>query len=415
MNDNSSQGNTNNSYGFDIKSKRTNNSSYNFLMGSNDSQLFKDKLNSNLMGSKGDLISSSSSINNVKNLKSGLNNINPNKKNLNNNSQNNKKNDSINSEIKDDYQDAILNRSNKSIILIIKLNIIIILFFAVIIIIYSIFKITNTLKFNRQSNKYFKDFSVISNRYSYLYYYFNILKTVFVFNEEDQRWKDMMNILGNMNRKYEQMNDEYNELLSSDFSHYEKIKTFFEILIYNKNDSTEFIKKNICGKTTSCINYLDTTDCIFRSGIDFGFKTCFTYMYNLYMDYKSIKNKTNVQEIISTITADEFYEFRRIRKSFSNVFYYVKQKMYNDFEEDQNNFRNRYRRSVSLLNIISVVFSILMLLFVNIFIFFSISNFTKPIKDSTYRINHSLYYIKTYSLTNMRKIGTTVMIPSKEN
>ena len=415
MNDNSSQGNTNNSYGFDIKSKRTNNSSYNFLMGSNDSQLFKDKLNSNLMGSKGDLISSSSSINNVKNLKSGLNNINPNKKNLNNNSQNNKKNDSINSEIKDDYQDAILNRSNKSIILIIKLNIIIILFFAVIIIIYSIFKITNTLKFNRQSNKYFKDFSVISNRYSYLYYYFNILKTVFVFNEEDERWKDMMNILGDMNRNYEKMNDEYNELLSSDFSHYEKIKTFFEILIYNKNDSTEFIKKNICGKTTSCINYLDTTDCIFRSGIDFGFKTCFTYMYNLYMDYKSIKNKTNVQEIISTITADEFYEFRRIRKSFSNVFYYVKQKMYNDFEEDQNNFRNRYRRSVSLLNIISVVFSILMLLFVNIFIFFSISNFTKPIKDSTYRINHSLYYIKTYSLTNMRKIGTTVMIPSKEN
>ena len=415
MNDNSSQGNTNQSYGFDIKSKRTNNSSYNFLMGSNDSQLFKDKLNNNLMGSKGDLISSSSSINNVKNLNSGSNNINPNKKNLNNNLQNKNKNDSINSEIKDDYQDAILNRSNKSIILIIKLNVIIILFFAVIIIIYSIYKIANTLKFNRQSNKYFKDFSVISNRYSYLYYYFNILKTVFVFNEEDNRWKDFMKILEGMNRKNEQLNEEYNQLLSSDLSHYEKIKTFFEILTYNKNDSIQFIKNNICEKTTSCINYLNTNDCIFRSGIDFGFKTCFTYMYNLYMDYKNIKNKTNVQEIISTITADEFYEFRRIRKSFSNVFYYVKQKMYDDFEIDQNNFRQRYRRSVSLLNIISVVLSILMLLFVNIFIFFSISKFTKPIKDSSYRINHSLYYIKTYSLTNFRKIGTALMIPSKDN
>ena len=414
MPDNSSQGNTNHSYGFDIKSKRTNNSSYNFLMGSNDSQLFKDKLNSNLMGSKGDLISSSSSINNVKNPNSGSNNLNLSKKNLNNN-QNTNKNDNNNSEIKDDYQDAILNRSNKSIILIIKLNSIIIIFFAALIILYSIYKIINTIKFNNQSNKYFKDFSVISNRYSALYYYFNILKTVFVLNEDDLRWKDMINILGNMNKKYEQLNDEYNDLLSSDLSQYEKIRTFFEILIYNKNDSTEFIKKNICGTTTACIKYLDTTDCIFRSGIDFGFKTCFTYMYNLYMDYKNIKNKTDIKEIISTITADEFYEFRRIRKSFSNVFYYVKAKMYDDFEEDQNNFRNRYRKSVSLLNIISVIFSILMLLFVNIFIFFSISNFTKPIKDSTYRINHSLYYIKTYSLTNFRKVGTTLMLPSKDN
>ena len=414
MPDNSSQGNTNHSYGFDIKSKRTNHSSYNFLMGSNDSQLFKDKLNSNLMGSKGDLISSSSSINNVKNPNSGSNNLNLSKKNLNNN-QNTNKNDNNNSEIKDDYQDAILNRSNKSIILIIKLNSIIIIFFAALIILYSIYKIINTIKFNNQSNKYFKDFSVISNRYSALYYYFNILKTVFVLNEDDLRWKDMMNILGNMNKKYEQLNDEYNDLLSSDLSQYEKIRTFFEILIYNKNDSTEFIKKNICGTTTACIKYLDTTDCIFRSGIDFGFKTCFTYMYNLYMDYKNIKNKTDIKEIISTITADEFYEFRRIRKSFSNVFYYVKAKMYDDFEEDQNNFRNRYRKSVSLLNIISVIFSILMLLFVNIFIFFSISNFTKPIKDSTYRINHSLYYIKTYSLTNFRKVGTTLMLPSKDN
>ena len=415
MIDNSSQGNSNHSYGFDIKSKRTNNSSYNFLMGSNDSHLFKDKLNNNLMGSKGDLISSSSSNHNVKNPNLGSNNANLNKKNLNNNYQNNNNNDRINSEIKDDYQDAILNRSNKSIILIIKLNFIIIVFFSVIIILYSIYKIINTIKFNNQSNKYFKDFSVISNRYSALYYYFNILKTVFVFNEKDNRWKDMMNILEGMNKKYEELNNEYNELLSSDLSQYEKIKTFFEILIYNKDDSTEFIKNNICGKTTACINYLDTSDCIFMSGIDFGFKTCFTYMYNLYMDYKNIKNKTDINQIISTITADEFYEFRRIRKSFSNVFYYVKQKMYTDFEIDQNNFRNRYRKSVSLLNIISVIFSILMLLFVNIFIFFSISNFTKPIKDSTYRINHSLYYIKTYSLTNFRKIGTTLMLPLKDN
>ena len=413
--DNSSQGNTNNSYGFDIKSKRTNNSSYNFLMGSNDSQLFKDKLNNNLMGSKGDLISNSSSINNIKNQISGSNNINLNKKNLHNNNNNSIKNDSINSEIKDNYQDAILNRSNKSIILIIKLNCILILFFTVIIILFSIFKITNTLKFNRQSNKYFKDFSIISDRYSFLYYYFNILKTVFVLNEEDRRWKDMMKILEDMNRKYEQLNDEYNELLSSDLSQYKEIKTFFEILIYNKNDSTEFIKDNICGQTTGCINYLKTSDCIFSSGIDFGFKTCFTYMHNLYMDYKNIKNKTDVSEIIATITGDEFYEFRRIRKSFSNVFYYVKQKMYDDFEIDQNNFRNRYRKTVSLLNIISVAFSVLMLLFVNIFIFFSISKFTKPIKDSAYRINHSLYYIKTYSLTNFRKIGTTYMLPSKDN
>ena len=236
-----------------------------------------------------------------------------------------------------------------------------------------------------------------------LYYYFNVLKTVFVFNEKDRRWKDMMNILEDMNKQYNILNNDYNELITRNMDNYEEIKILFEILTYNKNDSIQYIKKNICGEVSSCITYLDGSDNIFSSGIDFGYKQCFTYMNNLYMDYRKIKNKTNIYEIQNTITGPEFYEFRRIRKSFSNVFYYVKQRIYDDFETNEINFRNRYRKTISLLNIISLIFSILIFFFVNIFIFFSISNFTKPIKESTYRINHSFYYIKIYSVSSYRK------------
>ena len=48
-------------------------------------------------------------------------------------------------------------------------------------------------------------------------------------------------------------------------------------------------------------------------------------MNNIVLDYKKIKNKTNVDEIVSTVTGPQFYEFKRLRKAFSNIFFYIQE------------------------------------------------------------------------------------------
>ena len=128
----------------------------------------------------------------------------------------------------------------------------------------------------------------------------------------------------NMNSHYEQMTNDYNQLLSKNMKFYNEVKDLFEIFTYNKNDSVEYLQKNICMNDTKCINYLTTNDSIFNSGIDFGYKICFSYLHNIFMDYQSIKNKTNIQEIKNTITGDKFYEFKRLRKKFHEYILFSK-------------------------------------------------------------------------------------------
>jgi hypothetical protein len=177
---------------------------------------------------------------------------------------------------------------------------------------------------------------------------------------------------------------------------YNEVNKLFEIFTYNKKDSAEYLKNNLCKNETSCKNYIISKDSIFDSGIDFGYKSCFSFINNVFMDYLSIKNKTNAQEIINTITDDRLYEFKKVKQSTANVFYFLKEKIFKDFRIEAIAFGSRYKTDVLRLNIISLVISILILLFVNIFIFINVSNFTEPIKDSVHRINLSFFFIKNY-------------------
>ena len=133
------------------------------------------------------------------------------------------------------------------------------------------------------------------------------------------------------------------------------------------------------------------------------------------MDYQSLKNKTSIEEIKNTITDDKFYEFKRMRKSFTNVFYYLKLKIFTEFKSEAISFGHRYKMIVLALNIVSLIISILILLFVIIFIFITVSNYSQPIKDSTYRINHIFFYLKNFSLSKTRKRDSAYYIYQARN
>ena len=408
----------------DVKSKKTNNSSQNMLLKSN-SRLIPEKLNpavtrGNYLLNQNDVKDSSLSTKGI-NLKNGLNSSSNNsssiqmRRSINLNKLNNKSFMSE-SNMRDNFEDAVLERSNTVIIYMIKIHSIAIVFFLVTILGYSIYKLRNNTIFINQYERFYTDFKTIEERYSSLYYYWNTLKTIMIFHYDEERWLNMSKILENMNAEYERITNNYNQLLTKNMDFYDDVGNIFDIFTYNKNDSIDFLQKNVCpNDTKSCYNYLITNDSIFNSGIDFGYKICFSYLNNIFMDYQSIKNKTNIEEIKNTISDDRFYEYKRLRKSFTNVFYYLKLKIFTDFKDEAAYFGNRYKKIVLALNVISLFISLLILLFVIIFIFITVSNYTEPIKDSSYRINHSFLYIKNFSLTKTRKRDSAYYIYQTRN
>ena len=342
------------------------NSSYNNLIGS-DSKSFHKDLNNN---------SNNTSISKNKNLF--------------------KKNpDNIELQTTENIYEIILNKSNKEFILIIKKYIVIIILLIIIIIIYIIIKIRNNIKYIYESNLFYNDFDTIITRYTNIHYYFITLKSLFMFNEKDQRWIDMMSIMEKINEYLEMSNTEYYEVLTHKISSYNEVQLLINLLQYNKNDSVNYIKNNLCSNIVSCHTYLDSEDNIFTSGIDNGLKICFIFINNIIMDYKKIVNKSSIEEIVSKITGTQFYEFKRLRKSFSYIIAYVQQMIYTSFENDQKIFRNEYKKLFYFLNLISLIISFFSFL-VFLLVYFSIQKFMEPIKDSTIRINKSFYYIKTF-------------------
>ena len=305
---------------------------------------------------------------------------------------------------KDNFIEAILDKSNIIFIDLIKMHFTIIIFFTFVIIFYSAYKLRNNTKFIKQYERFYLDFYIVEARYSALYYYWNTMKTIIIFDEKEERWNNMKVILENMNSEFEKMANDYNQLILKNMNFYNEVEKLFEIFTYNKKDSAEYLKTNLCKNESSCSNYIISKDSIFNSGIDSGYKMCFSFIHNIFMDYLSIENKTSAEEIINSITDDDkFYEFKKMKQSTANVFYFLKQRIFNNFRTEAISFGSRYKNDVLLLNIISLVISVLILLFVNIFIFITLSNYTEPIKDSVYRINHSFFYITNYNIIKSRK------------
>ena len=367
------------------KSKNTNNSSINHLEESN-TKFFKDNLNNNsINGSKN--ILSFDIIKNKNNFsRKNLNNIN-----LTNNSDNKKEN-------KLNLQDIILNKSNKSLVLMIEIYFIIIGLLLIIAISFIAFKIKNIYLFNFKFNKFFSDLTVLTDRYIQVYYYFNILRTLLIF-PKDERKKKFEDILENMNYFYERDNNIFNEILNNNMNEYPETFKLINIIKNNKNNSTNYIKETICKDAPGCDLYLASIFNIFDSGVELGFTTSLSDIYNFFMDYKQLKNKEDINEIKLKIIF-QGYKFFNIMISLNYFYIYLAQKIFLAFELDEMNFSSNYLNITYLLNIISIIFSILVFCFVIIIVFISISDFAEPIKDATYRINCSFYYIRKYTLKN---------------
>ena len=373
-----------------FKSKlNTNNSSHNYLMDSN-SQYFKDKLNNNYNNINNDILSIKN--NNLINFKKKISKENINE-NINNNMPNEKE-----SQDEEIIQDAILNKSNIIIILMIKICILIILIFIFLVIIYYWFKLDFFITFNKMSKNYFNDLTIFTERYMQVYYYFNTLRCLMIFPDGEKK-TEFENIMENMNKYSDEENEKLNKIFSYNIKDYPEVNKLFKAIKYSQNNSTDVIKNAICkDQHENCGLYLDSEYNIFKSGLDFTFKTTMTQINNIYKDYKNLGNKKDIQELKTKIVDNKNNGFFDIGISLNYFYVYIEQAIFSSFEQDENAFINYFRYVNTLLNLVSIIHSIFIFVFINIFIFISISKFTEPIKVSAYRISCTFYYIKKYNL-----------------
>ena len=378
----------------EMKNGGMNNSSHNYLVESYNSQFPKNKLSNNsLINSSKDFLMNYSkdyTNNNMKNMDNSSNGNN-----------NLKKNESFEQE---GYQNIIINKSNKVLVFTIKIFFIILIILIFPIIIFISYKFKYILSFNRKFNRYYHDLSILTNRYANIYYYYNTLRILIVLPDNSTSKITFSNSMEKINEIYELENKEYIDLLSSNIGDYKEVNKLFNIYKEISEDKFDEIKQIICNKLDFCEIFMESNKNLLSSGIDFAFKIIITEISNLFMDYKKIKNKENIEEIKSSLFFQENSKFINIGLSLNSFFGFVIENIFFNFEKDEINLNNSYINMMNSLNFLSIIISIFIFLFIVFFIFIYISKFSEPIKDATYRINCSFFHIKIYSLNVYRKL-----------
>jgi len=369
-----------------MKDKRIlNNSSQNYLVNANANNKFlKNSINNNSMNSSKEILMISNSNNS--------------KRNINNKSlkdPNIKEKDINDIDTEDYYQDIILDKLNRSKILMMKVFLAITLLLLVLILFSNFYSMYKFSKFVNIYSQFFQDYSTITNRYRLIFFFYNAFRMLIITPNIKAHFY-MIDLMDNLNEYYLEQNNKFNKIIFS-INNYNEIRKLYYILVKNKDISNEFIKENICGTNGKCTKYLESEHNLVDSGIDFGFKASVTLMGNMYMDYKNIDDKSNMTKIESSIIKSEDSQFNDVAVSLSNFFLVVKRKIYNYFLADEENFRNNYMTKISNFNITLIIMTILISVFI-FYVFITISGYTGIIKEASCRINCSFFYIKIYTL-----------------
>ena len=298
-------------------------------------------------------------------------------------------------EMSEPIQDIILNKSNKSYILLIKIYTIITYILMLIIIVYSLFKYLKTIQFHGNFENMFNVFNVTTNRYSLLNYYYNTLKSTIIFPMEEQRRS-----LDNLFVVFEEANEQYEKVINNQLNGLTRVKFILDLIKDGKSNSTEIMYEYICNDIPICQRYLGSEYNMIDTGIDFLFKTCLIDVSKIYLDYSRLDDNKNVTKIQTLIINNKLFLTGLFLEY---AYYYIKDEIFIGFKDDEEQFKNHYINYMGYLNVITIIFSIFSFLFINVFMFVTISMYGDPIKKSTFRISCSFYYIKKYNIFNYRK------------
>ena len=256
-------------------------------------------------------------------------------------------------------------------------------------------KLIITVKLLNNYANIFSIINLITNRYSLLNYYYNIIKTIIIFPI-----KEAEQSLANCLNECEDLNEKFDKIVNEKLDNLYEVKELFELIKDSKNNSTELLNSNLCKNIDLCYRYINSPYNIMGTGVDFLYRSLIIDISKTYLDYKGIKNKTNITKIQEIIITNKFV---LTGLYIEYGYYYVKFGIFDSFRSDEETFKNNFKIRTEYLNIVTVIFAIFSFLFVVIFIFLTLSMYAEPIRKSAYRICRSFYYIKIYNIFNYRK------------
>ena len=323
------------------------------------------------------------------------------KKNVNNKKKSFKSNKDKSNKTKIDYSmndeekmtaEIFLNKLANSILKEIKISLIILFILFIFLIVYASVKVVISLNFIIEIKEIFEDFGVLSYVYSYIYYYFNSLRTELVFPDFGNE-----NLLEEMQINMADKIKEMDRIIDMKLDKYPSVKDYYWIIGADTNNP----KPNPSYIDSTCYNDQKCKDIIndkqyniLSEGLKMAITSMNQLIINIYEDYKKHKDhikESNTIDFVKEIFINTQYEQLDINLNY--VVISIEKRIYEAFMTDVSSLASKYNSIIEALNVCAVIYCFIVEFITLTFIIFNLRKITKRIEEATLRINNAFRYM----------------------
>ena len=267
----------------------------------------------------------------------------------------------------------------------------------VILLAYLLMKLYETYDYYGKSKNLFVDYSVVTLEYSMIINYFNRLNLILV-NQPMGR----EDILLGMQNEVENQFKKSEEVKSNNIENYEIINTKLKEL--NNQNDTKKLSEALCRDSEVCFKIFDSKYNVLRKGVDVGLKTIAQEIYNMFDDYRQLKN-----EIKNLSDVDKYFmneNFMQIDLSLNFLLTEVEDICAEAFLIEAEDLINDFKAVIISLNVFIIIFLTVISICLIILLINRITFLLSLIEKSSTRISISINFLKEKNFGNKNKSGT---------
>jgi hypothetical protein len=258
-------------------------------------------------------------------------------------------------------------------------------------------KLYETYDYYGKSKNLFVDYSVVTLEYSIIINYFNRLNLILV-NQPMGR----EDILLGMQNEVESQFKKSEEVKSNNIENYEIINTKLKEL--NNQNDTKKLSEALCRDSEVCFKIFDSKYNVLRKGVDVGLKTIAQEIYNMFDDYRQLKN-----EIKNLSDVDKYFmneNFMQIDLSLNFLLTEVEDICAEAFLIEAEDLINDFKAVIISLNVFIIIFLTVISICLIILLINRITFLLSLIEKSSTRISISINFLKEKNFGNKNKSGT---------
>ena len=251
--------------------------------------------------------------------------------------------------------------------------------------IYLLIKLFQTYQHFSSTKNLFDDYSIVTFEYCMVKNYFNNLNLILVnqpMGKED--------LLKGMQIRLEAQFKKSEEVKMKSIKSYERLNEILEALNNQKN--TEKIKEFLCNNNELCLRVFDSKYNVFKKGIDIGLKTIAQGMYNMFEDFKTLKNELKSLDIVKKYFVNE--DFLQIDLSLNILVEFIEEICADSFLIEAEKIIKSFKAIIISLNISVIIFLAIISICLIIFLINRITFLLRLIEKSTMRISISINSLK---------------------